>query len=283
MLGNQVSGNQVSGKLMPGGLGKPSEVDPRGGLQGDRPRLLLRALLFATVLLVCKVLVETVYEYRWYFPADFVAADFLMGREPTFFGMYRAAFYTHIISGPITILLGGGLILTSGISRLASWHRIGGRVQILLVLALVTPSGLIMSTQAFTGAIAGVGFAAHSIITAAAAIAAIHFAQRRQFSRHRRWATRCFLLLCSPLLLRVISGATIVIHVDSDLTYQVTAWLSWLMPLIGYECWARCLSSRILISRILGSGVSRWLRSFGPTASDQDPCVEGLGSERQAR
>lgn len=45
-------------------------------------------------------------------------------------------------------------------------------------------------------------------------------------------AERCFLLLISPLILRLIAGAVIVMDVESELTYRLNAWLSWLVPLV---------------------------------------------------
>ena len=71
----------------------------------DRTRRLRKVAVLAAGLLFAKVLLEILYEYRWYFPANFEAA-FLIGRQDSFVGLYRAAFYAHVISGPLAILLG---------------------------------------------------------------------------------------------------------------------------------------------------------------------------------
>ena len=57
------------------------------------------------------------------------------------------------------------------------------------------------------------------------------------FQLHQRWASRCFLFLCSPLLLRLISGAAIVMQLESDAFYRFNAWGSWLIPLAILETW----------------------------------------------
>ena len=116
-------------------------------------------------------------------------------------------------------------------------HRYIGRAQMLIVIGVVAPSGLVMATQAYTGPIAAYGFFVHSLATAVCALAAARLAMQRQFPAHRVWATRCFILLCGPLLLRVISGATIVMNVDNDWTYRLTVWFSWLLPLAIFEIW----------------------------------------------
>ncbi len=107
----------------------------------------------------------------------------------------------------------------------------------LLVLAVVVPSGLVMATQAHAGPIAAYGFASLSIATAACAMMALYFARNRNFRSHPSWAIRCFLLLASPLLLRLISGAAIVTQMESEWFYRLNAWVSWLIPLVIYEIW----------------------------------------------
>jgi hypothetical protein len=47
---------------------------------------------------------------------------------------------------------------------------------------------------------------------------------------------RCYVLICSAVVLRVISGAASVVGVPSpEAAYVVAAWSSWLLPLAAYE------------------------------------------------
>lgn len=158
-----------------------------------------------------------------------------MGRQDHFHDWYRAAFYLHITTGPPTIILAFALVLTGKSLRYAKAHRWMGRSLAMLVVLAVAPSGLVMSTQSLSGLWAGVGFATLSVLTSASAIAAGYFAYRRKFLRHQRWAMRCFLCLCSPLVLRLMVGVTIVTGTESAQTYQAFAWVSWLGPLLAYE------------------------------------------------
>ncbi len=204
-------------------------------------RLRTIAACVVAVLFV-KVLLAILYEYRWYFPADFDSSSFLIGRRDTFFGLYRTAFYAHIISGPVAIVVGAWLMLSGGRLRFSKLHRWAGRTQILIVLAVVVPSGFVMGLQATAGPIAAYGFATLSIATAVSAAAAVYFALARKFQSHQRWAGRCFVLLCSPLLLRLISGALIVLQLESDWFYRLNAWISWLIPLMIYEAYLTYMS-----------------------------------------
>ncbi len=115
---------------------------------------------------------------------------------------------------------------------------------LVLVLAVVAPSGLVMAREATAGPIAAFGFVSLSFATAVCAAMALYCARTQNFQSHQRWATRCFILLASPLLLRLISGALIVLGQESEWGYRLNAWLSWFIPLAIYEVWLRCWSSR---------------------------------------
>lgn len=231
-------------------------------------RLRTTAALLSVLLLV-KVLFAIIFEYRWYFPANF-DSTFLIGRRGSFFGAYQAAFYTHIISGPLAVLLGSFLMLSGGRSRYRSFHRRAGQTQIAIIFLAIVPSGLLMASQALAGPVAAVGFAALSLATAASAATSLAYALRRRYLAHQRWAARCFLLLCSPLILRLFSGAAIVLDQDTDWFYRLNAWLSWLIPLGMYEAWRR-IPDRIRVRRLRSAGTT-------PTGKDRpcqspSPCV----------
>ncbi|TWT94378.1 DUF2306 domain-containing protein [Neorhodopirellula pilleata] len=206
-----------------------------------RTAALVATLRLAVMALAVKVWVSILTEYPLYFPADFSAA-FLIGREEVFDGLYRFAFYSHIVVGPIALILAawllfGGQKLTRrrSTTRARQSHRRVGRVQAILVLGILVPSGLVMAWDAHTGPIAGWGFGSLSIATAATMLMAIRKAISGDFEAHRLWATRCFLCLVSPLILRVSMGVSITLAFESETFYQFNAWASWMIPLAIYE------------------------------------------------
>jgi hypothetical protein len=193
-----------------------------------------RVLTFLAGMLVFKVTLGVVLVYRDYFPANF-ESDFLRGRHSYFFGAYQWAFYTHIVSGPITLLLGMVLISESFRLQFPKWHRSLGKTQIGLVLLLLTPSGLWMARYAETGTVAATGFSALAIVTAMCALLGWRSAVKRRFAEHRRWMWRCFLLLCSAVVLRLIAGLATVTEIGGVWSYPLAAWASWLVPLGAFE------------------------------------------------
>lgn len=191
-------------------------------------------LRLLVALLIAKVVGGVVWNYREYMPADF-EAPFLQGRAEYFFNGYHWAFYIHILSGPFSLLLGMVLISERFRKRFPRWHRALGRVQVVCVLLLVAPSGLWMSFSADSGAIAGIGFGLLSVVTGFTVACGWRAAVQRQFAVHRRWMLRCFVLLCSAVVLRLMAGMATVANLDGDWIYPLSAWASWLLPLGVYE------------------------------------------------
>ena len=197
-------------------------------------------LLFAAASLVILKTVGTVLlSYRGYFPPDF-QTDFLLGREAYFFGRYQGFFYAHIVSGPLSLLLGMLLLSDWLRQRKPKLHRMMGRVQVACVLGVVSPSGLWMSFYAETNSavgsvVAGSVFAALAVATGWTVALGWRAAVKRKFAVHRLWMWRCYVLLCSAVVLRIIGALAIVTEAASDWLYPVAAWISSVVPLILFE------------------------------------------------
>lgn len=192
---------------------------------------LLRAL---AAVLIAKVTISVLLGYLDYWPPHF-DSDFLRGREAYFWGPYHWAFYTHLVSGPVALVLGALLVNARFSKRVPRWHRRLGRIHAACVLLLLTPSGLWMACYAATGAVAAAGLASLAIATAACVALGWKAAAARRFSDHQRWMSRCFVLLCSAIVIRMIGGFATVVRWDVDWLYPASAWASWLVPLIIFE------------------------------------------------
>jgi hypothetical protein len=200
----------------------------------NRSTTLQRVLVISAGLLILKVTGAVLLKYRDYFPPNF-ESDFLRGRELYFSGSYRWAFYTHIAAGPITLMLGLVLIGERFRRSFPKWHRYLGRIQALTILFLLAPSGLWMAYRAEAGPVAGLGFATLAIVTGTSITLGWRAAVKRRFAVHRRWMLRCFLLLCSTVVLRLIAGLATVTGIQGGWVEPMAAWVSWLLPLVAFE------------------------------------------------
>jgi hypothetical protein len=200
----------------------------------NRIPVLHRILKVLLCLLVCKVVAGVVLSYRDYAPPNF-ESEFLQGRSQYFSGSYAWAFYAHVTSGPSSLVLGMILVSERFRRRFTKWHRYLGRIQVGCVLLFVAPSGLWMARFADSGAVAGCGFAALAVATGFCAALGWRSAVRRQFDAHRLWMWRCFLLLCSAVVLRLMGGLTRITGTEATWSYPLAAWISWLLPLLAFE------------------------------------------------
>lgn len=210
-----------------------------------RRRVLATLLRWLAVVLVLRVLATILANYPHYFPPNFDSL-FLQGREGTFRDEYPAAFYVHIFSAPI-VLLNGLILLSDSVRRRApGLHRVLGRVQVAILLLFVLPSSIVMSRHAFGGWPAGLSFVLLSLATGVCAVFGIVSARGRRFAEHRRWMLRCYVLLCSAVFLRLISGAAGLFEVSSpEAAYIAAAWASWLIPLAVFEALQRRAGSAV--------------------------------------
>ena len=200
-----------------------------------RYRVLTTALRWLAAVLVLRVLAAILANYPDYFPPDFESL-FLQGREATFAGAYRAAFYVHILSAPFVLFTGLLLLSEHARRRYGGLHRVLGRAHVAVLLALVLPSGAVMARHAFGGWPAGLSFLLLSAATAGCAVAGVAHARRGRYARHRVWMVRCYVLLCSAVALRLVSGAAGLVGVPSpEGAYVAAVWASWLVPLAAYE------------------------------------------------
>jgi Predicted membrane protein (DUF2306) len=206
----------------------------RQEMRSQHPPLPERVLALLAALLILKVTASVVSNYHDYLPPNF-ASDFLRGRESYFSGAYQCAFYAHIVCGPVALIVGLILIAERSRSLFPMWHRYLGRIQVANVLFLVTPSGLWMAFYARAGPIAGAGLAALAIATAASVSLGAWSAITRRFADHRRWMWRCYLLLCSAVVLRLIGGLAVVMGLGASWVDPVASWICWLMPLAAFE------------------------------------------------
>lgn len=204
---------------------------------------LTRVLVWLVVLVMIRVVVVVVSNYGDYVPPNF-NSEFLHGREGHFFGLYAWAFYAHIVSGPLALLAGLLLLNARLRRRWPVFHRWLGRMQVVGVVGVMAPSGLVMALWAAAGPVATVSFITLSLATAGCLILGWRAAVTRRFALHERWMERAFVLLCSAVTLRLMVGTALV--VDADFLWwdplwfdPILSWVSWLLPLGIYEAWWR--------------------------------------------
>ncbi len=188
-----------------------------------------KASILAVVGIVGTLIVLTSIAY---FPPNF-QFGFLQGRESYFYSWYSAAFYTHVIASPLALFVGGVQSVNWLRIRYQRLHQRLGYVYVVTVLGFTAPSGLAMAIKANGGALAITGFATLACATWFTTWQGVAFARAGKLSKHRRWMTRSYLLICSAVVLRFIAALTNRFHLG--ISYDVMAWLSFVPSLVIYE------------------------------------------------
>lgn len=207
---------------------------PVKGLQ-DSLLFLVSALLIVFVLRTSLLIL---WEYRHYFPPN-LQSDFLVLHSEQFagdgiWGVYRIAFYAHILSAPVCLLLFCALSHTRFRGSFKQLHRRMGFLNIVLILFCFLPSSIVLACYSYGGWPASASFIVSSIVMAICTWCGWK-ASKTNKEMHQKWMVRAFAILLSAVLLRALGGATEVLNWPQIPSYQLAAWLSWLIPLAGAE------------------------------------------------
>lgn len=139
--------------------------------------------------------------------------------------VYSAALTTHVASAlfalPACVLLSWRGLL----ARAPRLHRWLGRMNGLVVLAALAPSGLYLSVFAKGGWWGTAGFALSGVIVIVAMVKAIATARARDVAGHRRFALHVLAQLSVAVSSRVMLVALDAANVDADAAYLASLWL----------------------------------------------------------
>ena len=154
----------------------------------------------------------------------------------------QTAVILHIIGGILALGLGPFNFLTRLREKRPSIHRWMGRVYLLGVL-IGGLAGLYMSTFAYTGIVATLGFATLAVFWLGSGFMALRDIRQGNVEAHRRWMVRNFALTFAAVTLRIEMGL-LTIAFGQEIGYIIVAWSCWLPNLLIVEWWMRRNSAK---------------------------------------
>lgn len=150
--------------------------------------------------------------------------------------IWRPAFYVHVISGMLVILVGPFQFLKSFRNKFLNWHRLGGKIYAYSILLLAAPTGLIMAFYAEGGLWSTVAFSIMSILWFVTTLMAVIKIKQRKIEEHKMWMMRSYALSFAAVTLRLLVPLfSLFIFDNEDLITVSTAWLSWMLNLLVAE------------------------------------------------
>lgn len=150
---------------------------------------------------------------------------------------HKAGIYTHVFASLVALAL-SPFQFSGRLRRTRPWlHRMAGRMYLGIGVALGGLSGLYMSTFAFGGPIAKLGFACLAVCWLFTGLRAFQAIRRGAVQEHRRWVVRNVSLTLAAVTLRVYLPSSMIAGIPFELAYPVIAWLCWIPNLLVAE-WA---------------------------------------------
>lgn len=149
---------------------------------------------------------------------------------------FRLAFYTHISSSVVMLVVGLAQWLPAVAKLGTRTHRTFGKAYVFGILAVAAPSGLVLARFANGGLVAQVAFSLQAGVWWVATLLAYQNARRRRWPCHVTWMLRSYAITLAALSLRGESYLFYYcLHTKPIETYLTVAWLSWVGNLLVME------------------------------------------------
>jgi hypothetical protein len=190
-------------------------------------------ILIGTYLMLRIIIPYTTFAYD---------VDFLLTKQAILHvDIWRWAFYIHISSSLLILLLGMFQFFPLIFKNYPSLHRLIGKTYIILTLTMGAPTGLIMGYYANGGWFSKASFIILSLSWWIFTYIAYLKIKRREIKLHIAFMYRSYALTLSALTFRlyVFIFPYHFLDFSAKEMYALIAWLSWVPNLIVAECLLR--------------------------------------------
>lgn len=155
---------------------------------------------------------------------------------------YRYSFYLHIFSSLIILFCTAILLSKTILYKYVKWHKISGKIYVVLVLLISAPTGLLMAFHANGGFDTQLSFIILSPLWWYFTFMGYTTIRKGKVKKHKEWMFRSIALTLSAVTLRLAQMVLNTFWVlDQDLLYFSVSWGSWIVNLIivEYLIWKR--------------------------------------------
>ena len=163
--------------------------------------------------------------------------DFLLTKQNALYlDIWRLSFYIHISTSLIVLLVGLFQFIKPIQVNYPVFHRLAGKIYVLLILLLSAPSGFVMALYANGGFWAKCSFTIISVLWWVFTYVAYAKIIKRKTQAHIAYMVRSYALTLSAISLRTyVVVLPHFIHLHSKEMYVTVAWLSWIPNLLIAE------------------------------------------------
>jgi hypothetical protein len=205
----------------------------------------IKKIVFGVLVFLAVLFGVVLYYHNAVFVFDGADNGFLLTKtEAVRYSVYLPAFYIHIVTGSIVLIIGVFQLSQWIRSRYTAWHRPAGRVYIFVILFLTAPSGFVMALYANGGLPASIAFALLALLWWFFTWKGFQNARHKHWAVHREFMMRSYALTFAAVTLRLYSFFFALAGYQGESIYILVAWLSWVPSLIVMEIYLRQKTSR---------------------------------------
>jgi uncharacterized membrane protein YozB (DUF420 family) len=167
-----------------------------------------------------------------YIPINYDVAFLNLKQEEIKLPYYKFAFFTHVYSSIIVIVLGVSQFSKTIRNHFSIIHKLNGKGYILLTLLIASPSGLIMAFHANGGLVSQISFSILSILWFIFTLIAYLSIKKGNYKKHRDFMIRSYALTLSAISLRLFKyGIVFFYELPPMDTYKIVSVLAWTINL----------------------------------------------------
>ena len=171
-----------------------------------------------------------------YIPIDFNVAFLRIKQDEIALVHYQWAFFVHVYSSIFVLLAGIPQFSNYLRTQYRNLHKTLGKLYIVLVLLLASPSGFVMGYYANGGVYSRISFMLLAILWFYFTLQAFRYIKQGQVDQHRKFMLRSFALTLSAISLRLIKwGLVTTLELPPMDTYRIVAWAGWVVNLVVVE------------------------------------------------
>jgi uncharacterized membrane protein len=161
---------------------------------------------------------------------------YLSGNKFSYVSVFRIGLIVHLIIAPFLVFSSSLLLFFKLEKKSPRMHRVIGRLTVYSAFVFLVPSGFILSYYAIGGLVGQILFFSLTLLTSFTLARALFEARNRNFTFHRKWMIRFYILLTSAIWLRInMFVGSYFFQLNGVDFYLASAALSWIPQLIITE------------------------------------------------
>ncbi len=171
-----------------------------------------------------------------YIPINFDVAFLRLKQNEIARVHYQYAFFFHVYASFVVLITGISQFSDYLRARYKTFHRMLGKMYVVLVLLVASPSGLIMAFYANGGISSQLSFTIMAVLWFFFTYKAYQYARNRKWTLHKKFMLRSYALTLSAISLRLFKWIIVstVAWPPMD-TYRFVAWAGWMVNLLVIE------------------------------------------------